>query len=133
MKPFIVRLGLYSFVALAFAGALRFTPQLPEPNRRAADVFVTQAAAPTFKLRFDTLGRGESLEALLRRGGLTDIAAARALDAATKASGLDERRIPAGMPVTFKSDAADSLPSEVTLQLSTDHLLKLQRDRKSVV
>jgi murein DD-endopeptidase MepM/ murein hydrolase activator NlpD len=127
LKPFIVRLGLYSFVALAFAGALRFTPQLPEPNRRAADVLVTQAAEPTFKLRFDTLGRGESLEVLLRRGGLSDIAAARALEAATKASGLDERRIPAGMPVTLKSEAADSMPSEVTLQLSTDRVLHLQR------
>ncbi len=124
MKPFLVRLGLYSLVALALAGALRFTPQLPEPGRKAGDVLITQAAVPTFKLRFDTLARGESLEALLRRGGLTEAAAARALQAA---KGLDPRRIPAGMPVTIKSEAADSMPSEVTLQLSIDRLLHLRR------
>jgi murein DD-endopeptidase MepM/ murein hydrolase activator NlpD len=124
LKPFIVRLGLYSLVALALAGALRFTPPLPEPNRKAGDLFVTQAAVPSWKLRFDTLGRGESLEALLRRGGLTEAAAARAIQAATA---LDERHIPAGMPVTLKSEAADSMPFEVTLQLSTDRLLHLQR------
>jgi murein DD-endopeptidase MepM/ murein hydrolase activator NlpD len=115
---------LYSFVALAFAGAIRFTPQLPEPDRKAADVFAAQAASPSWKLRFDTLGRGESLQSLLRRGGLTDTAATRVLQAATS---LDKRRIPAGMPVTIRSDAADSTPSEVTLQLSVDRLLHLRR------
>jgi murein DD-endopeptidase MepM/ murein hydrolase activator NlpD len=124
LKPWLVRIGLYSFVALAFAGALRFTPQLPEPERKAADVLALQAAAPAWKLRFDTLGRGESLQSLLRRGGLTDSAATRALQAATT---LDHRRIPAGMPVTIRSESADSTPSEVTLQLSVDRLLHLRR------
>ena len=125
MRPGLVRIGLYSFVALAFAGALRFTPQLPEPDRKAADVLAAQAATPSWKLRFDTLGRGESLQALLRRGGLNDTAASRALQAATS---LDHRRIPAGMPVTIRSEAADSTPSEVTLQLSIDRLLHLRRN-----
>jgi murein DD-endopeptidase MepM/ murein hydrolase activator NlpD len=124
LKPGLVRVGLYSFVALAFAGAIRFTPQLPEPDRKAADVLATQAATPSWKLRFDTLGRGESLQSLLRRGGLTDTAAMHALQAATS---LDHRRIPAGMPVTIRSDAADSTPSEVTFQLSIDRLLHLRR------
>jgi murein DD-endopeptidase MepM/ murein hydrolase activator NlpD len=124
LRLFFVRIGLYSLVALALAGALRFTPPLPEPGRKAADVLVAQAAIPAWKLRFDTLGRGESLQSLLRRGGLTDVAAARVLQAAT---GLDERRIPAGMPVTIKTGATDSVPSEVTLQLSIDRLLHLNR------
>src|SRR5207237_647964 len=102
----------------------RFTPQLPDPDRKAAEVLVAQSATPAWKLRFDTLGRGESLRSLLRRGGLTDTAAARALQAATS---LDHRRIPAGMPVTIRSEAADSTPSEVTLQLSIDRLLHLRR------
>ncbi len=124
MKLHIVRIGLYSLVALALAGALRFTPQLPEPGRKAAEVLVAQAATPSWKLRFDTLASGESLQSLLRRGGLSDADAARVLQAAT---GLDERRIPAGMPVTIKTAATDSLPSEVTLQVSIDRLVHLQR------
>lgn len=126
MKLGIVRLGTYAIVALAFAGALRFTPRLPDPDRKPGEILVTQTAQPSLKLEFDTLQRGESLGALLSRGGLSNDAVTKALKAASSAS-LDERHIPAGMPVTFKSGAADSVPSEVTLQLSTDHLLRLQR------
>jgi murein DD-endopeptidase MepM/ murein hydrolase activator NlpD len=115
---------LYSVVALALAGALRFTPQLPDPERKPAELFVTQAATPSWKLRFDTLGRGESLRALLRRDGLTDDDASRVLAAATS---VNPRRIPAGMPVTIKSAASDSVPSEVTLQIATDRLLHVIR------
>ena len=117
-------LSPYSLVALALAGALRFTPQLPDPERKPAEVFAAQAATPSWKLRFDTLARGESLHSLLRRGGLDDTSATRALQAATA---LDQRRIPAGMPVTIRSEASDSTPSEVTLQLSIDRLLHLRR------
>ena len=124
MKVGIVRLGTYALVALALAGALRFTPALPEPDRRAAEVLTTQAAVPTWKLAFDTLGRGESLKSLLKRGGMTDSAAQQALLAAKS---IDQRRIPAGMPVTIRSAAEDSTPSEVTLQLSIDRLLHLRR------
>jgi len=94
LKPGLLRIVLYSVVALALAGALRFTPQLPDPERKPGEVLVAQAATPSWKLRFDTLGRGESLNSVLRRGGLSEAAAARALDAATS---LDHRRIPAGM------------------------------------
>ncbi|MGH7619052.1 MAG: M23 family metallopeptidase, partial [Gemmatimonadaceae bacterium] len=125
LKPGLVRIAVYIFVALAFAGAIRFTPRLPEPDRKAADVLATQAATPAWKLHFDTLGRGESLHSLLRRGGMTDTAASRALQAATS---LDHRHIPAGMPVTIRSESADSTPSEVTLQLSIDRLLHLRRN-----
>jgi len=124
LKIGVVRLGAYSLIALALASALRFTPRLPDPERRAAEVLVAQAAVPSWKLRFDTLGRGESLKSLLRRGGLNDTAASRALQAANT---LDQRRIPAGMPVTIKSESADSTPNEVTLQIAIDRLLHLRR------
>jgi murein DD-endopeptidase MepM/ murein hydrolase activator NlpD len=126
LKLGFVRIGLYSLIALALAGALRFTPALPEPERKPAEVLATQAATPAWKLRFDTLGRGESLKSLLTRGGLTDADAARALQAAS-ATALNERRIPAGMPVTIRTQAADSIPSEVSLQLSLDRILHLKR------
>jgi murein DD-endopeptidase MepM/ murein hydrolase activator NlpD len=124
LKLGLARLGTYALVALALAGALRFTPELPDPQRRAAEVLTTQAAVPTWKLAFDTLGRGETLRSLLKRGGMTDSAAQQALLAARS---LDPRRIPAGMPVTIKSESADSTPSEVTLQVSIDRLLHLRR------
>ena len=128
MKLGFVRAGLYTLVALAFLAALRLTPQLPDPGHKAGDVLAKQAATPAWKLRFDTLGRGESLGSLLKRGGLTDLAASRVLQAVTTVGALDERRIPAGMPVTIRSEAADSSPTEVTLQLSTDRLLHVRRD-----
>ena len=130
MKPGLVRIAVYSVVALALAGALRFTPQLPDAERKPAEVLVAQAATPSWKLRFDTLGRGESLRSVLRRGGLSEAATSQALAAAAS---LDQRRIPAGMPVTIKSEASDSVPSEVTLQVATDRLLHLRRSGESWV
>jgi murein DD-endopeptidase MepM/ murein hydrolase activator NlpD len=122
LKSAAVRIAVYMAVALAFAGALRFTPRLPD-RQLAAELSLPVAATP-WKLHVDTLDRGESLHGLLTRGGMSDAAASRALQAATA---LDDRRIPAGMPVTIRSDVADSTPSEVTLELSVDRLLHLRR------
>jgi murein DD-endopeptidase MepM/ murein hydrolase activator NlpD len=122
LKPAVTRVVLYSLVALALAGALRFTPPLPE-MRPAGDVLTTQQGSPSWKLRFDTLARGESLAEVLRRGGLNDAAVARAI----RASALDARRLRAGTPVIIKSDSADAPPSEVTLQLAIDRLVHLKR------
>ncbi len=126
MKPAFVRIALYALLALALAGAIRFTPRVPEKAQRPAEVLATQAATPSWKLRFDTLGRGESLQSLLERGGLNDAEVGRAMQAAASAS-LNERRLPVGMPVTIRTRAADSIPSEVSLQLSLDRVLHLRR------
>ena len=126
MKPALVRIALYSLVALALAGAIRFTPRLPEEQHRPADVLATQAATPSWKLRFDTLGRGEPLQSLFQKAGLSEADAARAIQAAASTS-LNARRIPAGMLVTFRTHAADSIPSEISLQLSLDRVLHLSR------
>jgi murein DD-endopeptidase MepM/ murein hydrolase activator NlpD len=126
LKPAFVRIALYALLALALAGAIRFTPRLPDDTQRPAELLTTQAATPSWKLRFDTLDRGESLQSLLERGGLSDVDAGRALKAAASAS-LNERRIPAGMLVTIRTQAADSIPSEVSLQLSLDRVLRLRR------
>jgi len=127
LKSALIRFGSFAILALVLASAIRLTPQLPDPERKPAELLVTQAATPSWKLRFDTLDRGESLRSLLVRGGLTADDAQAALQAAA-ASALDQRKIPAGMPVTIKSAAADSLPSEVTLQLAIDRLLHIRRD-----
>ena len=124
MKLGALRLALYSLVALAFAGALRFTPRLPDPERRPAELLVRQAGAPSTKLHVDTLARGETLPALLRRAGMGDVDVTRALAAIRS---IDQRRLPAGMPVTVSSENPDSVPSDITLQLSSDRLLRLHR------
>ena len=56
MKPGLLRIVLYSVVALALAGALRFTPQLPDPERKPAEILVAQAATPSWKLREPSIG-----------------------------------------------------------------------------
>ena len=122
-----MRLGLIRATAYATAGivaaiALTRVPQLPD--RRPAEVLISQAASPSWKMRFDTLGKGESLQRVLRRGGLSDTAAVRAILAA---STLDAKRIPAGMPITIKSAAVDSSPSEVIFQLAIDKVIRLTR------
>ena len=124
MKLGVTRLALYSFVALAFAGAIRFTPRLPDPERRAADVLVTQSGTTGPRLHVDTLARGETLPALLRRAGMADLDVTRALEAIRS---VDQRRLPAGMTVTVRSESADSVPSDITIQLSTDRRLRLHR------
>lgn len=124
MKRRATRYIVYPFVALALYLALRYTPPLPDPDAKPADLLVSQAAQPSWRMRFDTLGRGETLNAVLKRGGLTEAAVGHALEAAF--SVLDERRVPAGMPVTIRSDSTGTI-SEVTLQLAVDHFLHLQR------
>ena len=128
MKLSVLRLVLYSVVALAFAGAIRFTPRLPEPERRPAELLVRQAGVPNTRLHVDTLARGETLPALLRRAGMDDLDVTRALEAIRS---IDQRRLPAGMPVTVSSEYADSVPSDITLQLSSDRLLRLHRSGNS--
>ena len=122
MKLRYVRAIAYASVIFVAAVALTFVPALPES--RPADVMFAQAASPSWKLRFDTLGKGESLQRVLRRSGLSDTAAIRAIQAATT---LDERRIPSGMPITIRSETADSAPSEVIFQLAVDKIIRLTR------
>lgn len=119
-----VRTLVYAAVVAAVAIALQNVPELPE-RRPAEDLILQQAAVPSIAQRFDTLGRGETLNALLRRAGLSDTAAREALRAATT---LDHRRIPAGMPVTLTAPHADSTPNQIVLQLDVDRVVTLARD-----
>ena len=114
----------YGAVVLATAVALTFIPALPD--NRPAEILFSQAAEPTGKMQFDTLDAGESLARVLRRGGLSDSAAVRAIQASSGV--INERRIPAGMPITVKSEAPDSAPSEVVLQLAEDRIVRLRRN-----
>ena len=77
--------------------------------------------------RTDTLGRGESLAAVLARGGLGGDDQRSAIRAATE---VDARKIPAGMEVRFAGDSTngtDPRPIRVALLLSADRTVYLVR------
>ena len=115
----------YTVVALLAVAAIEFTKPMPEAERKPAEVLAMVTPAdtlPALDEQVDTLGRGESLVALLERGGLGDEAAD-----VVGAAPVDERRIPAGMPVIIRKRGSDSLPSEVVFQLAVDRLVHLTR------
>ena len=86
MKFGYIRAIAYAAVVFVAAVALTFVP--PLPDSRPAEVLFSQAATPSWKLRFDTLGKGESLQRVLQRSGLSDTAATHVIQAATT---LNER------------------------------------------
>lgn len=128
----VVALVLFAAVAILAAAALRLGPK---PSWRApGELLVHEPKADSAAvlsmpwLRVDTLGRGESLEALFESGGLGSEDAIRAL----QATGLNDRRIPAGLEVRFSGDSAlggDPRPREIALQLTADRVLHLTRER----
>lgn len=75
--------------------------------------------------RADTLSLGETLTALLQRGGLSGTEAANVIAAATP---LDPRRIPAGMAVEVSGDTSEAArPKEIRFQLAVDRIVKMTR------
>ncbi len=125
---------------LVAAAAIRLgAPQIRLPGR-----LLGQLRTPTLWSRTDTLGRGESLAALLERAGLSGDEAAKALRAFSGADGLDDRRIPAGLEVRVSGDSSavvatsgdstattDPRPRAIALQLSPERTLHLTRDGDS--
>jgi len=114
----------YGVVALLAVAAILFTKPLPEDAHRPPGEVLTAQRAPGWRVRHDTLGRGESLFNVLARGGVSEMLAREAFKAAKT---LDFRRIPSGMPVVVRSAEEDSVPSEIILQLAVDRLLHLKR------
>lgn len=82
----------------------------------------------TSRIRADTLRRGETLSELLAPLGADGGAVVRALRATT---GLDERRVPAGLAVIVRTEGADSTPTEVVFQLAVDRVLRVRRTSDS--
>ena len=124
MSPARTRALTYAVVAAMGATALVATPRLPARGARPAGASPFAAGVPPARERVDTLKFGEPLAHLLERGGVPRHATA----AVIRAAPLDERRIPGGMPVTFRSPAhPDSSPTEIVLQLAIDRLVRLRR------
>src|SRR5436190_10846104 len=111
----------YGVVALLAVAAIYFTH--PHPPQPPAGEILTEAHQEHL-WRHDTLGRGESLVSVLARGGVSELGAREAIKAANL---LDPRRMQAGMPVRVRTDAPDSVPNEIILQLAVDRLLHIKR------
>ncbi len=132
MKNSTARATAYVAVALLAAGALsRRPPELSDA--KPAELLATRAAqadepsaprVPQWVQRADTLARGELLTRLFERQGLSGSVIMAALRETPE---FDERRIPAGLPVTLRNLDTDSLPSEIVLQFSVDRLVRLTR------
>ena len=118
----------YGVVALLGVAAVLFTRPLPPADSRPGDLLTPRPEdEPRWRVRHDTLSRGDNLMALLARGGLSRMIARQAIDAVKLTRALDFRYIPENMPVTMRSQESDTLPSEIILKLAVDRLLHLQR------
>jgi murein DD-endopeptidase MepM/ murein hydrolase activator NlpD len=118
----VVLWGLGAAVALVAAAALSRVGTSPPVSSPGTPV--TRAGAWS---RTDTLGRGESLAAVLARAGLGGDDQTAAIRAATA---IDPRKIPAGMEVRFSGDSTngtDPRPTRVALLLSADRTVLLFR------
>jgi murein DD-endopeptidase MepM/ murein hydrolase activator NlpD len=124
----LARVVTYGIVLILGTIAVAFTPRLPDPKPAAEvlDSAPTPAApaAPVWRQRHDTLGRGETLTALLGRAGIVGRELSRVLESATP---LDERRVPAGLTLVSRALESDSVPSELVFQLAVDHILTVRR------
>ncbi|MGH7678096.1 MAG: M23 family metallopeptidase [Gemmatimonadaceae bacterium] len=116
----------YGAVALLAVAAILFSNPLPSTSTRpAGEVLSAEHEAHRWRERNDTLGKGETLVAVLARGGLSQVLAREAVRAAKT---LDWRTIKIGMPVRVRSEITDSIPTQITLQLAVDKFLHLRRD-----
>ena len=114
----------YGAVAVLAVLAMRGTTPLAPPAEAA--VAVDTLPPPVWKLPYDSVAKGETLTGVLIRAGLSDSDANSAVRVAS--STIDPRRVPVGLPVAVLHTAAtDSQPTEIVVQLATDHYLQLVR------
>jgi len=124
----LARVVTYGIVLVLAGIAVAFTPPLPDRQPVAQVLDPAPRAplprAPVWRQRHDTLARGETLSALLRRAGILGGDVPRVLESATS---LNERRVPAGLTLTSRTLELDSIPSELVFQLAVDHILTIRR------
>ena len=124
-----LRATTYLVVGGAAAVAAYLTPEAPEPAQPVATSLVESARpaeaplAPVWRSRVDTLGRGETLVAVLERAGVSRTEAARALQ---QTDAIDPRQLRAGMTVTTSGMSTDSMPAEIVVQPTVDRVVRLK-------
>ena len=92
---------------------------------RAPLVSTAPPPESTWVSRVDTLHAGEALSAVLARAGVRGAAQVRVLAAAAPV--VSERRAPAGMIVSSRRHASDSVPRMIAFQLDADRVMRLAR------
>ncbi len=110
----------------AGVGAAAIALGRPIPERPAATVLAAGSrvsVASKWRIRVDTIKRGEPLVAVLERAGVPRGEAARVL---LESQAIDARKIRAGTTITSKV-SPDSGASEVVLQLAIDRLVRFTR------
>lgn len=93
-------------------------------SARSAQLAGDSARADAAKRHVDTLGRGETLDQLLRRGGLDGPAVTQLLTAAPM---IDPRRVQPGLPVEFTRENPAAPASAVLFKLDVDRTVRLTR------
>ncbi len=120
MKRIASRVAFYVTVALLAGGAIAVMRPIETP--RAGDV-INGERLPTWVERMDSLAHGETITGLFGRS----LPAEHVQSAVDAASALDMRRLRAGMRITLGNSSDDSVPSQITLHLAIDRLLRLTR------
>lgn len=119
MTPRAGRLLIGAVVAALAIAALRLpAPRVGRPGELLDPTVVRRWS------RADTLGRGETLTALLQRRGFDPLEAANILEATP----LDSRRLRAGMTIEVRGDSAGSPGNEVRFFLGVDRIIVARRD-----
>ena len=121
------RVRLLMATVCAGIGATTVALGRPVPERPAANVLAVVSrvsVAAKWRLRVDTVKRGEPLIAVLERAGVPRDEAARVL---LESQAVDPRKIRAGTTITSRV-SPDSGASEVVLQLAIDRLVRFTRN-----
>ena len=121
------RVRLLMATVCAGIGATAIALGRPVPERPAANVLAVVSrvsVAAKWRLRVDTVKRGEPLIAVLERAGVPRDEAARVL---FESQAVDARKIRAGTTITSRV-SPDSGASEVVLQLAIDRLVRFTRN-----
>ena len=123
--PLLARIATLCVAGVLSAGILAYgLPDLSIPAPGVAMSLAPPITVPAWTQQVDTLEPGETVSGVLARAGLPGADIVAALEAAV---GFDSRRVRAGTPVTVRTFAADTTPSELIFQLAIDRLLHLRR------
>ena len=123
--PLLARIATLCVAGVLSAGILAYgLPDLSIPAPGVALSLAPPITVPAWTQQVDTLEPGETVSGVLARAGLPGADIVAALEAAV---GFDSRRVRAGTPVTVRTFAADTTPSELIFQLAIDRLLHLRR------
>ena len=123
MRPWAARLISYGVTGGLAALAIAFMRPLPE-RRPLADV---AGLASSWQERVDSVANGETMSKVLERGGVSGTHMLQALNAAASTKVFNPRQVRRGMRVSFGGTVGDSVPSQVSLHVSVDRVLRIVR------